>query len=59
MQKLNATNVVRLKEVIDTETQDKLILVIDYCARGEIIDWNPETSKFSPKIEGLAEFSEA
>ena len=48
MKRLNATNVVRLKEVIDSENEDKLILIIDYCAKGEILNWDESTNRFTP-----------
>ena len=45
MKRLNHTNVVRLNEVIEHE--DKLILVVDYCAKGEILNWDESFNKFS------------
>lgn len=38
LQKQKIDNVIRLFEVIDLE--DKLILVLDYCDGGQILDWN-------------------
>ena len=41
-------NVVRLLEVIDDEAgfEDKLILVMEYCSGGQLLNWNPETHTF-------------
>ena len=37
-------NVVRLIEIIDDEgLEDKLVLVMEYCPGGQILNWNPET----------------
>lgn len=43
-------NVVRLLEVIDDEAgfEDKLILVLEYCSGGQLLNWDPETHTFSP-----------
>ena len=38
LQKHHINNVIRLFEIIDLE--DKLILVMDYCDGGQILDWN-------------------
>lgn len=57
MKHLNHTNVVRLSEVIDHE--DKLILIIDYCAKGEILGWDEETSQFSPYHKSSEPFDES
>ncbi len=38
LQKHQIKNVIRLFEIIDLE--DKLILVMDYCDGGQILDWN-------------------
>ena len=59
MKRLNATNVVRLKEVIDSENEDKLILIIDFCAKGEILTWNADQNRFSPCLADQESFTEA
>ena len=46
MEKLENENCVRLHEVIDMEGHDKLIMVLDYCAKGEIMSWDDETRQF-------------
>jgi len=38
LQKHQINNVIRLFEIIDLE--DKLILVMDYCDGGQILEWN-------------------
>ena len=58
MKQLNATNVVRLKEVIDNENEDKLILILDFCAKGEILGWDEGTNKFTPCFRDQEFFEE-
>ena len=36
----NSGSVIKLHEVIDSEKDDKLILIIDYAQFGEIMSWN-------------------
>ena len=59
MKKLNHTNVVRLIEVIDPPDDDKLILMLDFCANGEILDWDEMNARFKPYSESEEEFSES
>ena len=42
MEKLENECLVRLHEVIDEEGNDKLIMALDYCQKGEIMSWNEE-----------------
>ena len=58
MKQLNATNVVRLKEVIDNENEDKLILVLDFCAKGEILRWDEDVNLFTPAFRDQEFFEE-
>ena len=58
MKHLNATNLVRLKEVINSENEDKLILIIDFCAKGEILNYDENLSKFTPCLKDQEEFTE-
>ena len=51
MKRLNSTNVVRLQEVIDSNDEDKLILIIDFCAKGEILNWDSELASFTTCLE--------
>ena len=46
-------NVVRLLEVIDDESmdEDKLIIVMEYCPGGQLLNWNPQTHIFTPNRE--------
>jgi len=46
-------NVVRLLEVIDDEAgfEDKLILVMEYCPGGQLLNWVPETHSFQANRE--------
>ena len=41
-------NVVRLLEIIDDEAgfEDKLILVMEFCAGGQLLNWDSETHTF-------------
>jgi len=57
MKRLNHTNVIRLSEVIEHE--DKLILVIDFCAKGEIVGWDEDLSQFSPYHKSDEPFEES
>ena len=58
MQKLENECLVRLHEVIDTEGHDKLIMALDYCQKGEIMNFDEDTRQFSPCFEDVNEFSE-
>ena len=49
MKKLNHVNVVRLHEVINDEKSEKIYLIIDYCERGQIIDWDDNKLEFYSK----------
>lgn len=46
MKKLDHPNVVRLHEVLDDDEKDKLYLVLDFCAKGQLIEWDDEIEKF-------------
>lgn len=47
----HSPNVVRLLEVIDDEGfEDKLILVIEHCPGGQILNWNPDLHEFSANL---------
>ena len=63
MKKLRHKNVVRLHEVIDDDETDKLYMsklhsVIDYCANGPILDWDPELQRFVSPWNSDSEISE-
>lgn len=58
MKRLNSTNIVRLNEVIQSENEDKLILIIDFCAKGEILDWDETNNRFTPCLKDQDEFTE-
>ena len=58
MKKLNATNVVKLQEVIDSESDDTLILVIDFCAKGDVTKWDENMDRFEPRLDGISVYSE-
>lgn len=51
MKKMTHRNVVKLVEVIDDVLSDELImstrhLVMDYCQKGQIMDWDEDTQRF-------------
>jgi len=43
-------NIIRLYEIIDDEDEDKLMIVIDNCEKGQVMTWHTqgETMKFRP-----------
>mmetsp|Transcript_13314 Transcript_13314/g.22616 ORF Transcript_13314/g.22616 Transcript_13314/m.22616 type:complete len:265 (-) Transcript_13314:151-945(-) len=51
-------SLISLKEVIDSERDDKLILIIDYAQFGEIMSWDDEESKFETCLENKKYFNE-
>ena len=59
MKRLNSTNVVRLQEVIDSNDEDKLILIIDFCAKGEILNWDSELASFTTCLEDQEQLTES
>ena len=59
-------NVVRLIEIIDDETgfEDKLIIVMEYCPGGQLLNWDPQTHTFnanrlSEQVDANGNISEA
>ena len=42
MQKLDSQCVVRLHEVIDDPDSNNLVMVIDFCHRGDVSQWKEE-----------------
>ena len=46
MKQLNHENVITLHEVIDDPDSEKIYLVIDYCEKGQVIDWDDTNMKF-------------
>jgi len=59
MKKLQNPCLVRLHEVINSEDSDKLVLVIDFCDYGEIMNWDEDERKFAPCIKGQKQFTES
>ena len=43
---LNHPNIVKLKEVIDDNTDDKVYLIMEYASKGRIMYHNRETDSF-------------
>lgn len=46
MKKFTHINVLKLYEIIEEETIDKVYMVMDYCQRGPIMEWNSKTRRF-------------
>jgi calcium/calmodulin-dependent protein kinase kinase 2 len=46
MKKLTHKNVVKLIDVIYDETTDKLYMIMDYCSKGSLMEWNEDTGRF-------------
>jgi [calcium/calmodulin-dependent protein kinase] kinase len=46
MKKLNHPNIVKLYEVIDNPESNKLYIVMDFVEKGQIIEWDEESSTF-------------
>jgi len=46
MKKLNHPNIVKLYEVIDNSESAKLYIIMDFVEKGQIIEWDEETSTF-------------
>jgi len=51
MKKLNHPNVISLIEVINDPDYHKLYLVIDYCEKGSVVDWDDNKLTFSTKTK--------
>ncbi len=51
-------NIIKLYEVIDDPNDDKLYLVLEYAARGQIMEFEPRDKRFKPSAEGRPHFSE-
>lgn len=60
MAKLNegCGSVIQLHEVIDSDKDDKLILIIDYARYGEIMGWDDENLVFETCLEKKKFFNE-
>lgn len=50
MRRLDHPNIVRLHEVIEDDEKDRLYIVMEYCTRGSILEWNSSDKTFF--IEG-------
>ena len=47
MKKLTHTNVVRLKDVIFDNDTEKLYIVMEYCSKGPVMEWDEEGESYS------------
>ena len=47
MKKIRHPNLLRLHEVLDSQTSDQLYIVLDYCPLGEIMTFDEETKRYS------------
>jgi [calcium/calmodulin-dependent protein kinase] kinase len=50
-------SIIKLHEIIDSEADDKLILIIDYAQNGEIMEWDQDEQKFKTCLEGGKSFN--
>lgn len=58
LKQLAHLNIIRLYEVIDDPNDDKLYLVLEYAAKGQIMDFDMREKKFRPNADGRAFYSE-
>ena len=59
MKKIDHPNLIRLHEVIDDESEDKLYMIIDFAIKGPILDWDINDGIFfHPYHKELAGFPE-
>jgi serine/threonine protein kinase len=49
---LSQKYLIRLNEIIDDESDDKVYLVMEYAPNGQILDYDKETCKFSHFVPG-------
>lgn len=50
---------VKLKEVIDAEDEDKLFILMDFCEKGEIMEWDENINQFTPFEKDMQNFEES
>jgi|JFJP01.1.fsa_nt_gi [calcium/calmodulin-dependent protein kinase] kinase len=63
MKKLTHRNVVKLIEVIDDVLSDEIIMskaqtVLDYCQKGQIMEWNEDTQRFECEFDSRPQLDE-
>mmetsp|Transcript_15108 Transcript_15108/g.27708 ORF Transcript_15108/g.27708 Transcript_15108/m.27708 type:complete len:366 (-) Transcript_15108:163-1260(-) len=58
MKKLTHCNVVKLHEVINDDKNDRMYLILDYCGKGPILDWNEDDEIFERPGGGSYEEAE-
>lgn len=46
MKKLKHQNIVKLREVIDDEESDKLYMIMVYCQKGSLLEWDDDSQSF-------------
>ncbi len=51
MKKLNHPNVIRLFEIINDPDYSKLYLIIDFCEKGCVVDWDEDKMQFKCKTK--------
>lgn len=51
MKKLDHPNVIKLWEVINDPDHHKIYMIIDYCEKGCLVDWDDETLTFKSKTK--------
>lgn len=58
MKKLTHCNVVKLHEVIDDDRNDRMYLVLDFCANGPVLDWDEDNEVFVRPSGGVYDENE-
>ena len=58
MKDFSHPNIIKLYEVIDDQNDDKLYLVLEFAAKGQIMDFDQREKRFKPNSEGRPFFSE-
>ena len=53
-----SNSIIKLHEVIDSEKDDKLILIIDYAKFGDIMTWSTEHQQFETCLDNKKYFNE-
>ncbi|CDW72187.1 protein kinase domain containing protein [Stylonychia lemnae] len=57
LEKANHPNVIQIYEVIDpSDDKGEFYLILEYCEKGQLLDYNEETKLFEPKTDKKREF---
>jgi hypothetical protein len=53
-----SNSIIKLHEVIDSEKDDKLIMILDYAKFGDIMTWSEESQQFETCLDNKKYFNE-